>query len=333
MSDTASTPTPLEGQAALDALTPEARASWELTGEWPEPAKVTTTADEAPEGEPEPEPEPEPAAITTAAEPVADKSYTPPSPKSKRTAKDQEFINERIRTSVREATEALQKELADLKAKAAPAAEPKAEPKAPVTDPKDLEPKEADFEDYPSFIRATSRWAVRQDKREADAAAAEAKKLDEATASEREFTTKVSTWVERRDAFAAATPDFTKATAFLDQTKAGTPIGDVILESEVGPQLALYLATHPEEVERITRLAPISALRELGKLEAKFDTPTSASASAGPAAKTVTTAPAPPTTLSARSADPSDPVAAAVARGDYSAFEAEENRKATAAYR
>lgn len=328
MSEPADTGTSAEPspQDALNALTPEVRAQWELTGDWPEPKAVTATADADPEADEQDKAEVAEAApaVEAKAEPVVEKTVS----------KRQQHINELERKAKANEIRAneLEAKIAALEAKTAP---PKEEPKpAAIVDPKDPEPQEADFEDYRSFVKALSRWEIRQDKREADAAATVKAEQDRKTAAETEFSTKISTWVGRRDAFLAKHPEAVdRLAAFLDPVRPNTPLGDALMDSEVGPELADYLSKHPTEVERIARLAPISALRALGKLEAQFSSTTHASASVQPAAKTVTTAPAPPTTLAARSADPSDPVAAAVARGDYSAFEAEENRKALAAAR
>ena len=48
---------------------------------------------------------------------------------------------------------------------------------------------------------------------------------------------------------------------------------NAILDSEVGPQVAYYLANNPDEAEKIAELPPISALRAIGRLEAKFEAP------------------------------------------------------------
>jgi len=80
-------------------------------------------------------------------------------------------------------------------------------------------------------------------------------------------------------------------------------------------------------VRRLLALHPIQQLRALGKLEAQFDPPT-APAQAAPV-KTVTSAPAPPTVLSASSSGTSpDPIADAVERGDFRAFSAAANAAA-----
>jgi hypothetical protein len=333
MSDPAVTPAAeIPAPAAPDFAAFEAAENKAaLSGDWPAPAATTSTATETADA---PAVTDTAAAVEAKAAPITDtgKDYTPPNGRSKRTVKDQEFINEQIRTRVQEAIESTERRLRAEFQATKPAAEPaKPEPVAEVADPKDPEPVATDFDDYDQFTRAAARWAVRQERREADAestrVANEKRQADDA----RDFDTKFGAWTARRDAFVAKHPDRASAVlGFVDAVQTGTPIGDTLMESEVGAELADYFAANISEAERIARLSPVSALRELGKLEARFTPTTSASASAGPAAKTVTTAPAPPTTLAARSADPADPVAAAVARGDYSAFELEENRRAIA---
>lgn len=325
----ADTPAEPSGQDALNALSPADRSTWELTGVWPDPSKVTTTAAEPDADDEEPvEPEATAAAVETKPEP------TPEKPVSKR----QQQINDLIRRSTESdlRAKALEAEIQALKA-VKPAAEPEKKPEpAAVVDPGDPEPQEAAFEDYKAFVKAQARWEIRQAKREADAETKKEQAAHAETAQREEFATRAKTWIERRDAFITKHPDKAdRVTRFLETVFAGTPIGDVIMESEVGADVADYLAANPTEADRIARLAPISALRALGNIEGKFDSEalTIASASAGPAAKTVTTAPAPPMTLAARSASPADPAAAALERGDFAAFEEAENRRATASAR
>ena len=247
-------------------------------------------------------------------------------------SKRQQRINELERKAAesdRRAAE-LATKLAAIEARTPAAEPPKVEPPAPVVDPSDPEPQEADFDDYRQFTIAVSKWAYRQEKRQETAAAEQAADEKRQADIKQEFDTKMATWGTRVNSFIAKHPDrAANLDAFLARVYAGTPIGDTLMDSEVGAELADYFAANIAEAERIARLAPIQALRELGKLESQFS-PTHASARAQPAAKTVTTAPAPPTTLAARTADPADPVAAAVARGDYSTFERAENERALA---
>ncbi len=48
------------------------------------------------------------------------------------------------------------------------------------------------------------------------------------------------------------------------------PVVAIIKESEMAPQILTHLYTHRDELESILRLAPVSAAREIGKLEAKI---------------------------------------------------------------
>lgn len=47
-------------------------------------------------------------------------------------------------------------------------------------------------------------------------------------------------------------------------------IQEVIKDSEYGPQIVGYLADNPSEVDRLSKIAVPSVIRELGKIEAKF---------------------------------------------------------------
>ena len=68
-------------------------------------------------------------------------------------------------------------------------------------------------------------------------------------------------------------PDFDQV--MQDAFEDGTLVQDTelyfgIIESPAGHRIAHYLATHPEEAERIGKLSPRGVHREIGKLEDKF---------------------------------------------------------------
>ena len=48
-------------------------------------------------------------------------------------------------------------------------------------------------------------------------------------------------------------------------------LGEALMESDVGPRLAYYLARHPDEAERINALPPSAVFRAVGRLEAKVE--------------------------------------------------------------
>ena len=66
-------------------------------------------------------------------------------------------------------------------------------------------------------------------------------------------------------------------------------MADAIRTSEVGAAVAYHLASNPEEARRIAGLNPLAAIREIGRLEARFDTKSS-----GPPPKQASDAPPPP---------------------------------------
>ena len=49
------------------------------------------------------------------------------------------------------------------------------------------------------------------------------------------------------------------------------PIRDSILESDVGPQILYFLASDEDFAKKLTEMPVIKALREIGKLEARFE--------------------------------------------------------------
>ncbi len=312
----------------------EATENAKALGEAPPVASAVPVA-----ADPEADELDEPAAAVVADAPAVPVVEAKPAAEPvKAVSKRQQHLNDlERRAKIAELNAAeLATKFAALEARTAkPAEEPKPEPKAaPVIDPKDLKPVEADFDDYADFVDARARWNYRQAKREE---AAEAQKADDdkrQTEIAEEFQARRTTWNTRITSFLAKRPERTDAlNAFLGKLHAGTPIGDALMLSEVGPEMADHLESHLDEAERIARLAPVQQFLALGKLEATLTQPTHASARAQPAAKTVTTAPAPLTTLAARSASPGDPSRAALDAGDFSAFEEAENRKALAAAR
>lgn len=98
-------------------------------------------------------------------------------------------------------------------------------------------------------------------------------------------------------------------------------MGEAILESEIGPEVAYYLGMNREEANRIASLkSPLAQVREIGKIEAKLiEHPPAA-----PAKKT-SSAPAPITPVGARSTvqkfDPTDPRSDKMSDSDWFAAE------------
>jgi hypothetical protein len=96
---------------------------------------------------------------------------------------------------------------------------------------------------------------------------------------------------ERQSEFREATPDY-DAVVGKSAVQIAPHVVDTLLDSESGPELAYHLAKRPETVKRINALSPLSAARELGRIEATLSNP------AAPQIKPASKAPAPITPVS-----------------------------------
>lgn len=151
-------------------------------------------------------------------------------------------------------------------------------------------------------------------------------------AAQRGLQDAATTWSGRLTTARQDRADFDTITgAFLDAVRIGTPIGDAVFTSEVGPDLAVHFGEHPEDFQRIARLHPAQQLRELGKLEATYAPAAHPQADLHP--NPVTSAPAPPFTLGHRPGAPVDAVASALKRRDTGAYIREMNARDLATHK
>lgn len=143
------------------------------------------------------------------------------------------------------------------------------------------------YETYAEYVDAFTDWKL--EKRE-KAKEAEAQKSRLATEQE----TLLKSFVDRRNAFAKKTEDFEEVLEGVDDVRVSPTIEGLILSSENGPELMYELAKNRAEFERINKLPPLAAARELGKIESKI----AATESKKPEPKKLTQAPKPISTLS-----------------------------------
>ena len=78
-------------------------------------------------------------------------------------------------------------------------------------------------------------------------------------------------WSKRVVAAKAELPDFDLMVQSASDVVIPDHIRDAILESDVGPRVLYHFAENPEVVKSLAGMTPIRALREIGKLEAKFE--------------------------------------------------------------
>jgi len=152
----------------------------------------------------------------------------------------------------REARQALEARLAAL--------EKQNQPKA---NPVDEKPQPSQFSDAFEYAEALAEYTA--DQRIANM------KREEAEAKQAEERQKViSQWTSKVEAAKTSLPDFDEIVASSDVV-VNDDIRDAILESDVGPQILYHLADNDEVAKKIAGLSPKAALREIGKLEARFE--------------------------------------------------------------
>lgn len=117
--------------------------------------------------------------------------------------------------------------------------------------------------DYEAYTDALSDWKIDQKLSERDQ-----RSLEEANKSKIEEQSKAVQ--SRIDAYAAKDPDGWKEalTAPINYTQT---MVETLRESEIGPEMGVYLARNLDEAEQISRMNPVAAARALGRIEAKLE--------------------------------------------------------------
>jgi hypothetical protein len=109
----------------------------------------------------------------------------------------------------------------------------------------------------------------------------------------RQESAKQRTFQERQDAFIKSKPDYREKVTENESLPITPEMAQVIRESEMGPELAYYLAENEDKAAAISQLSPFLQARELGRIEALLESQKAAPAAA-PAEKPKVTAAPPP---------------------------------------
>ena len=124
-------------------------------------------------------------------------------------------------------------------------------------------PQASQFNDAFEYAEALAEWSAENALKQRDA--------EEASRKAKEAQEKVmKSWNEKISKAKAELPDF-DAMVQSSNVVVSDEIRDSILESDVGPQILYFLATDEDFAQRLTEMPTVKALRELGKLEAKFE--------------------------------------------------------------
>lgn len=134
---------------------------------------------------------------------------------------------------------------------------------APKPQSRDEKPKPDQFVDAFEYAEALADWSAENAVMRARQEDAEKK-----IAIERQKV--IETWNSRLETVKAELPDYEEMVSSSDVV-VSDQVRDAILESDVGPRILYHLAENPEIAEKISKASLITALREIGKLEAKFE--------------------------------------------------------------
>lgn len=134
----------------------------------------------------------------------------------------------------------------------------------------DKEPKPEDFETWDAYYKADAKYQARQE-------FARLRQEDETKSREAsqktEFADKQKQYAERADEFKESTPDFDEVIDSYNGPLTA-PMQQALLDSDVGPQVAYYLAQNPEEGEAMAKMGVLALNKAIGRIEAKLESPT-----------------------------------------------------------
>lgn len=154
----------------------------------------------------------------------------------------------------REARESLEAKVAEL--------ERRSQPQQRV-DMSDEEPKPEQFNDAFEYARALAEYSAEQALKNRDRVELE-KKYQE------EHDKLIDVWNDRLETTKKELPDYQDMIE-SSNVMVSDQVRDALLESDAGPRILYHLAENPDYAEKLSKMTVISALREIGKLEARFE--------------------------------------------------------------
>lgn len=154
----------------------------------------------------------------------------------------------------RQARQELENRIKELEGKVNP-------PQPADPDPK---PDPSQFNDALEYAEALAEWTTDKKLREREQQEMARRAQEEQTRKQAEFQKRVET--AKQDL-----PDYEDTIAAAGDIPVSAPVGEAIIESEYGPQLLYYLADNPEFARSLSDKSLTAQLREIGKLEAKFE--------------------------------------------------------------
>lgn len=161
----------------------------------------------------------------------------------------------------------------------------------------DVEPNEEDFPTLGEYLKAARAWDRKQVKREIEAENQTREKVEQSKSRVQKV---AETWNAKVAAVKDELKDFEEI-AYAPDVPYSPAMTEAVAESDEGARIAYFLGQNLKEAERISKLGPIAAAKEIGKLEARFAKTEQAEGEEKPEPPQ-TRAPKPPTPISKPSA-------------------------------
>ena len=206
----------------------------------------------------------EPPEAAEQAEPAQDLEQSEPEAEEEATEveleKPKDKLNKRFEKVSKRATDAeakaaeLENRLRELEGRVNPQQEQAQQQQQPVYD--DSKPSASQFDDAFEYAEALAKWSADNALRQRDAQDAQRKQQD--------------SWLAKLEKAKAEYDDWDDVVP-KSKVIVRDEIRDSILESEVGPQILYALASDDDYAKQLAAMPIIKALKELGKLEAKFE--------------------------------------------------------------
>jgi len=132
----------------------------------------------------------------------------------------------------------------------------------PAIQQADDEPKPEHFEDAFEYAKALAKYEAKR------IIEAEKQQTEQAKAAEKQQQV-LKTWAERVEKAKADMPDYDEMVG-SSEVAIHDVLRDAIIESDVGPKILYHLAENEEYAKKVAGMPLPQALKELGKLEARY---------------------------------------------------------------
>lgn len=138
----------------------------------------------------------------------------------------------------------------------------------PDSDKDSKEPKAEDFKTVGEYTDALVEYRLEKKWAEREAKQVQERQEQAARTAQDALNTRIAATVKEL-------PDYAEVIAESD-IDLPPHMAVYVAESPIGPKLGYHLAKHPEDFDRISKLSPIRAIAELGKLEDRLEKPAKA---------------------------------------------------------